>query len=107
MISGALEDAGPQNKQAEQGPEEPKDKMSADQWIALLRAQPTKENVAKLIQAFSANEVDAATFYAIVTDLFRSNQPQTQSFGINGSEVILYFAKFCSDGEIQINWLRS
>lgn len=66
-------------------PTDSKDKkntMDGNQWRVLLMAQPTKENVNKLIEAYSNNEVDDQTFYGIVTDLFRNNKPEVQSYGL-------------------------
>lgn len=59
-----------------------KSDMSGDQWKALLRAQPTQENVNKLIAAFANKEIEADTFYAIVADLFSANKPETQALGL-------------------------
>ncbi|HWU43178.1 MAG TPA: hypothetical protein VN132_07065 [Bdellovibrio sp.] len=56
--------------------------MSADQWRALISGQPTKENVAKLINAHETQEVDDATFYTIVSDLLRNNKSETQALGL-------------------------
>lgn len=56
--------------------------LSGDQWRALLQAQPTKENIAKLVVAYSNKEVDDQTFYVIVTDLLRNNKAETQALGL-------------------------
>ncbi|MDG0815485.1 hypothetical protein [Bdellovibrio svalbardensis] len=56
--------------------------LSGSQWIALVSAQPTKENVAKLINAYFSQEVDDATFYTIVNDLLRNNKSETQAMGL-------------------------
>lgn len=66
-------------------PPDSKDKkntMDGNQWKALLRAQPTKENVGKLIEAYNNKEIDDQAFYGIVTDLFRSNKAEVQSYGL-------------------------
>lgn len=66
-------------------PADPKDKrneLNGNQWRALLMAQPTKENVNKLIEAYSKKEVDDQTFYTIVTDLFRNNKAEVQAYGL-------------------------
>ncbi|RYZ65333.1 MAG: hypothetical protein EOP09_14435, partial [Proteobacteria bacterium] len=39
--------------------------LSAAQWRALVLGQPTKENVAKLVDAFNKREVDVNTLYQI------------------------------------------
>ncbi|WP_374034005.1 hypothetical protein ACES2I_15530 [Bdellovibrio bacteriovorus] len=72
------EDTSGNNKQAEPT----KSALSGDQWRALLQAQPTKENVAKLIAAYETKEVDDQTFYTIVTDLLRGNKSETQLLGL-------------------------
>lgn len=59
-----------------------KSDMTGDQWKALLRAQPTADNVAKLVAAYSKQEVDTETFYSIVADLYKSNKPETQALGL-------------------------
>ncbi|WII73165.1 hypothetical protein QJS83_04670 [Bdellovibrio sp. 22V] len=61
---------------------EDKNVMGGDQWRALLMAQPTKENVAKLMAAFSNNEIDEQMYYTIVTDLFRNNKSEVQALGL-------------------------
>lgn len=57
-------------------------KNSADQWRALLNAQPTKENVDKMVAAFAAGELDSASFYSIVGDLLKNNKAETQKMGV-------------------------
>lgn len=57
-------------------------KNSADQWRALLNAQPTKENVDKMVAALAAGELDSASFYSIVGDLLKNNKSETQKMGV-------------------------
>jgi hypothetical protein len=57
-------------------------KNSADQWRALLNAQPTKENVDKMVAAFAAGELDSSSFYSIVGDLLKNNKSETQKMGV-------------------------
>lgn len=59
-----------------------KNGLSSDQWRALLMAQPTQENVAKLMQAYAAGEVEEQTVYTVVTDLFRNNKSEVQNLGL-------------------------
>ncbi|MGZ3770759.1 MAG: hypothetical protein ACXVCP_06215 [Bdellovibrio sp.] len=59
-----------------------KNTLNANQWRALIMAQPTKENVAKLVEAYNQKEVDDQTFYTIVTDLLRNNKSEVQSYGL-------------------------
>lgn len=56
--------------------------MSGSQWRALISAQPTKENVTKLISAYFAKELDQATFYTIVGELLHNNKAETQAAGL-------------------------
>lgn len=56
--------------------------MSSSQWRSLISAQPTKENVAKLVKAFNEKEVDAATLYTIMDDLVQSSNSDTQNLGL-------------------------
>lgn len=74
-----VETSGKSQSVAEQ---QPKNTLSGDQWRALMMAQPTKENMAKLLEAYSKKEVDDQTFYMIVTDLFRSNKAETQALAL-------------------------
>jgi|GEM_PF-1483043 len=74
--------AGNENGTAAKGDAEDKNTLSPDQWRSLLAAQPTKENVAKLIAAYSAKEIDDQAFYTIVADLLRSNKAETQALGL-------------------------
>lgn len=59
-----------------------KNEISGAQWRALILAQPTKENIAKLVAAYNAKEVDDQTFYTIVTDLYRDNKSENQAMGL-------------------------
>nr|WP_295904813.1 hypothetical protein [uncultured Bdellovibrio sp.] len=77
-VENVVNDSSPDKNPQQQA----KNNLSGDQWTALLRAQPTKENVAKLIQAFENKEIDDQTYYAIVTDLYRSNKSETQALGL-------------------------
>ncbi|WP_413612628.1 hypothetical protein [Bdellovibrio sp. HCB-110] len=89
---GFMGDGGPSQKPfsdvagngSEKTPQQQPDKnaLSGTQWKALMRAQPTKENLTKLLQAYDSKEVDDQTFYEIVTDLFSSNKGETQALGL-------------------------
>lgn len=59
-----------------------RNKLDGNQWRALVMAQPTKENVLKLLEAYQSKEVDDQTFYTIVVDLFKNNKPEVQSYGL-------------------------
>lgn len=56
--------------------------ITADQWRSLISSQPTKENVGKLLAAYMNGDVDAGTFYEIVTDLLKNNKSETQALGL-------------------------
>jgi hypothetical protein len=79
MTTGA---AAAQGAVPGQAGEAKKDTMSASQWRALVGGQPTKENVAKLINAFNNKEVDANTLYLIMNDLLQSSNSETQGMGL-------------------------
>lgn len=63
-------------------PQQSLNMLSGAQWRALIMAQPTADNVAKLVQAYKNKEVDEQSFYTIVTDLFRNNKSETQELGL-------------------------
>lgn len=56
--------------------------LSPAQWRALVIGEPSKENVAKLVEAFNKKEVDANTLYLIMNDLLQSSNTATQSSGL-------------------------
>lgn len=58
------------------------DKLSSGQWRALIQAQPTKENVMKLVTAFNNKEVDSATLYLIMNELMQSSNSENQKLGL-------------------------
>lgn len=72
------------NQTGAAGDSETKDKetLSAAQWRALLGAQPTKENVMKLIAAFNNKEADANTLYLIMNEMMQSSNAETQALGL-------------------------
>jgi hypothetical protein len=57
--------------------------LSPAQWRALLVAQPTKENVDKLVAAFNKKEVDSGTVYLIMNDLLQSSNGTSQAAGLS------------------------
>ncbi|MGZ3773666.1 MAG: hypothetical protein ACXVCY_15170 [Pseudobdellovibrionaceae bacterium] len=71
---------------AQQDNKDGKNTLDGNQWRALLMAQPTKDNVDKMIAAYSNKEIDDQTFYSIVIDLFRSNKPEVQGYGLMAVE---------------------
>lgn len=64
------------------------EQLKGDQWRALLMAQPTRENVTKLIAAFTKGDVDDATFYMIMADLYRANKAETQALGLQAAKAV-------------------
>jgi len=58
------------------------DKLSSGQWRALIQAQPTKENIMKLVTAFNNKEVDSATLYLIMNELMQSSNSENQKLGL-------------------------
>jgi hypothetical protein len=79
-------------KQNSPSPKQTKNSLSGSQWRALILAQPTKSNVAKLVEAYNAKEIEDATFYTIVTDLFRDNKAEYQELGLTAMKSV-YSAK--------------
>ncbi|UOF00978.1 hypothetical protein [Bdellovibrio reynosensis] len=82
QVPGNYSDVGAANKKNNIPAEEAKTGLTADQWRALLQAQPTKENVTKLVAAFSNKEIDDQTFYMISSELLRNNQAEVQKLGL-------------------------
>jgi len=65
-----------------QAAEAKKETLSGSQWRALVLAQPTKENVSKLLAAFNNKEVDSTTVFQIMNELMLNSNPETQSQGL-------------------------
>lgn len=74
--------------------DEDKDKLSPDQWRALVLGAPTKENMNKLVAAFSAGDADANTFFGIVEDLMQSQKADSQSLALYGLQSIVSARSF-------------
>ena len=81
---------------AEKGPikEENKDKLSVDQWRALIMAQPTPENVGKMVKAFTLEELSAEGFYSIVAELYRDNRTDVQKLGMMAAKASYNLSAF-------------
>ncbi len=62
-----------------------KNKLSADQWRSLLLGQPTKENIAKFINAYNTLEVDESTFYLITNELLHDSKSDVQFLGLSAA----------------------
>lgn len=77
--AGAATDSDPAAKEDEGG-------LSPDQWRALLLAQPTKANMLKLIGARNKAQVDGATYNAIIADLLKTSNAETQDVGLYGAK---------------------
>ncbi len=78
----------PQENNEPNGADKKKDdnKLSPDQWRALVVGQPTAENMEKLIAARTSGEVDSATYNTIIGDLLKSSNPTTQEVGLTGAK---------------------
>lgn len=66
----------------EEVPADKSDRLSPDQWRALISAQPTQANVNKLIEAYQTRELDSGSFYQIVRDLWKNTKVESQTLGI-------------------------
>ncbi|HRO66267.1 MAG TPA: hypothetical protein PL182_01740 [Pseudobdellovibrionaceae bacterium] len=64
--------------------EEQKNKITAEQWIALLNAQPTQENMRKFAAAYSAGDVDSQTFYSVIDGMLDKQNQDQQLLAIYG-----------------------
>jgi hypothetical protein len=60
------------------------EKLSPAQWRALMSAQPTRENMDKLVQALASNKVDANTFYSIIEEMLMSQKTDDQALALYG-----------------------
>lgn len=58
------------------------DKLSPDQWRALISGQPTQANMAKLLVALRAGDIDEGTFDQIVQDLMLSSNAEKQTLSL-------------------------
>lgn len=63
-------------------------KLSPDQWRALMSAQPTKENMKKLVDAYLKHDVDDGTFYGIVEELLKNSNAEKQSVAFYGLNMV-------------------
>jgi hypothetical protein len=77
----AADATGGKNKNKKEN-ETAKDQLTLDQWRALVLAQPTEENIAKMVAAFTSDELAADAFYGIVGELYRDNRPEVQALGL-------------------------
>ncbi len=78
----------PTNGPTERPVPQEEDQRTAQQWRSLLNAQPTQENMDKLVQAYSRREVTDAEFYVIVEDLLKNQKSETQKVGLYGIRTI-------------------
>lgn len=75
QAAGAQDDEGVENK---------KDRLSPAQWRSLLSAQPTRENMEKLVDALSKGEADEATFYQIVEEFLKDQNTEKHAVALHG-----------------------
>lgn len=64
------------------------DRLSPDQWRAMVLGAPTKENMAKLVAAYQEGKVDDGTFYGIIEDLMESQKPESQALALSGLRTV-------------------
>lgn len=93
LFAPAQQNPNGSNLQAAQNPpaEEvlpDEEERSAQQWRSLLSAQPTIENMDKLLRAYNQREVDDAEFYVIIEDLFKSQKSENQKVGFHGLRTV-------------------
>lgn len=62
--------------------EKEEEKMDAAAWKSLVLAQPTVENVQKMIQAFQSGELEAQAYYEIVESLVKDNSEDKRKMGL-------------------------
>ena len=60
------------------------DDRSEQQWRSLLNAQPTQENMEKLVSAYRRGKVSENVFLTIIDDLLRNQKSETQKIGLLG-----------------------
>ncbi|MCX7978415.1 MAG: hypothetical protein N2578_05370 [Bdellovibrionaceae bacterium] len=81
-----------------QNPQSPKEKdedhLTPNQWRALILAQPTEVNTSRFVDAYKGGRVDAATFYAILHDLLKSNSSQKQILALKAYQATPSFRSF-------------
>lgn len=90
--AGAGAPAEPEAKAAAAAAANNSDNRSSAQWIALISADPTQANVAALIKAYQAGQVDEETVDEIISDLLKSSKDSSQSLGMYALQSI-YDAK--------------
>lgn len=76
------------------GPEKQKDVLSPAQWRALMLAQPTQDNLLKMVSAYQDRELDSNSFYGIVRDLLKTNKAESQTLGLYALRVTPSYASF-------------
>ncbi|MBX3039135.1 MAG: hypothetical protein KF789_00335 [Bdellovibrionaceae bacterium] len=67
--------------------DEKKDKLSAAQWVALMNAQPTRENMQKFVAAYKAGEVDPQSFYSVINGMLDKQNQEQQLLALYGLEM--------------------
>lgn len=61
---------------------EEEDKLSAQQWRALIFSQPTSANQSKFLAAYRAKDIDESSFYQIVHELLIDTAADRQKAGL-------------------------
>lgn len=68
--------------------EDSEEDRSEQQWRSLLNAQPTRENMDKLVVALRKRQVSEGTFMTIVEDLLKNQKTETQKVGLYGARAV-------------------
>lgn len=72
------QNAGP----AGQKNEENRERRSSAEWMSLILAQPTQENVGEMIKALATGEIEVSTYLEISEKLIRDNSQEKKRLGI-------------------------
>ena len=59
-----------------------REKLSGSQWRALMQADPSEDNLAKFLTAYSKGEVESSVYFQIVNDLLSNNRTEVQQLGV-------------------------
>jgi hypothetical protein len=69
---------------SKQEKKEKAEQRSAEQWRSLLNAQPTRENMDKMIAAYNQGEITSEGYYQVIDDLLKSQKSETQGVAVYG-----------------------
>ena len=77
-----------QAKKDEKKKSEDTEKLSPDQWMALVRAEPSADNITKLNQAFAEGQIDEVAYLKVLEDLLTSNSEEQQALALTAIEAV-------------------